>query len=163
MTPSTLFRPGAPRRRYGICMALMLAIGTSGLLAGCSDTIIAHGNLPNSESMSMVETGTHTRADVQALLGTPSATSMFGGETWYYISSQTQQVAFLKADELARTVLAVQFDPTGTVSDVRTLTKEDGQNITIVSRETPTRGTETNMFQELFGNIGRFAPNTDNF
>jgi outer membrane protein assembly factor BamE (lipoprotein component of BamABCDE complex) len=163
MTSTSLFRPGAPRRRHRAHIALALAIGAAGFLTGCSDNIIAHGNLPKGESMSMVEAGTHTRADVQALLGTPSATSMFGGETWYYISNQTQQMAFLKPEEVSRTVLTVQFDQTGTVSDVRTLTQDDGQSVDIVSRETPTRGTETNMFQELFGNIGRFAPNTDNF
>ncbi|MCF8480157.1 MAG: outer membrane protein assembly factor BamE [Rhodospirillum sp.] len=143
-------------------LGMALVLSGSGALSACSDTITAHGNLPTAESMAMVEPGTHTRADVQALLGTPSATSMYGGETWYYISNQTQQMAFLKPDELTRTVLAVEFDPSGMVSDVRTLTKDDGQTVDIVQRETPTRGTESSIIQELFGNIGRFSPNTDN-
>jgi outer membrane protein assembly factor BamE (lipoprotein component of BamABCDE complex) len=72
-------------------------------------------------------------------------------------------MAFLKPNELSRTVIAIQFDPTGTVSDVRTLSKDDGRSVDISTRETPTRGTETSIIQELFGNIGRFAPKTDDF
>jgi outer membrane protein assembly factor BamE (lipoprotein component of BamABCDE complex) len=150
--------PASPPR---LALAVVLALGTSGLLTGCADNIAAHGNLPTQESMGQIQAGTHTRADVQALLGTPSTTSMFDGETWYYISSQTEQMAFLKPNELSRTVIAIQFDPTGTVSDVRTLSKDDGRSVEISTRETPTRGTETSIIQELFGNIGRFAPKTD--
>jgi outer membrane protein assembly factor BamE (lipoprotein component of BamABCDE complex) len=52
-------------------------------------------------------------------------------------------------------VVAITFDRRGVVQDIRELKPEDGQDIGMVSRETPVPGTERNMMQALFGNIGR--------
>jgi hypothetical protein len=41
------------------------------------------------------------------------------------------------------------------VQDIRQLKPEDGRDVGMVSRETPVPGTERNMLQALFGNIGR--------
>ncbi|GEO81621.1 outer membrane protein assembly factor BamE [Pararhodospirillum oryzae] len=131
---------------------LLLAAGA------CSHDINAHGNLPAEEALARVQVGEQTRADVQSLLGTPSATALFGGETWYYISNQTTQVAFLAPEEVNRHVVAVHFDANGRVSGVERLTKADGRQVAILQRETPTRGTESTFLQEFFGNLGRFGP-----
>lgn len=136
----------------------LAALAAAFVLSACASDISAHGNKPLEQTLSQIETGVHTRGDVQSLLGTPSATSLFSGETWYYISSQTTQVAFLAPEELRRQVVAIHFDETGRVAEVGRLTLDDGQDVRIVGRETPTRGTETTVLQELLGNIGRFSP-----
>ncbi|MBK1664766.1 cell envelope protein SmpA [Rhodospirillum rubrum] len=135
-------------------------LGTLLFCAGCSNDINPHGNLPTTEALGQIQEGVHTRTDIQALLGTPSATSMFGGETWFYISNETTQVAFFKPKELERTIIAVHFDDNGRVKGIDHLSKDDGQQVDIVGRETPTRGNDSSIVQELFGNIGRFAPKT---
>ncbi|WP_041794330.1 outer membrane protein assembly factor BamE [Pararhodospirillum photometricum] len=130
-----------------------LVLGT----AGCSHDINAHGNLPTEEAMGRLKVGEQTRADIQTILGTPSSTSLFGGETWYYISNQTAQVAFYAPEELRRQVIAVRFDDQGVLQGVDRLSREDGRVVEVVKRETPTRGTEANFFQEFLGNLGRVS------
>lgn len=135
-------------------MALTLALGAT----GCAGDIAPHGNRPLDEALAQIEVGRHARGDVQALLGTPSATSLFGGETWYYISNDITQVAFLAPEEVDRQVVAIRFGDDGRIAEITRLTQADGQDVAISSRETPTRGTETTVLQELLGNIGRFTP-----
>jgi outer membrane protein assembly factor BamE (lipoprotein component of BamABCDE complex) len=54
-----------------------------------------------------------------------------------------------------RVVVSISFDRRGVVQDIRELKPSDGQDVGMVSRETPVPGTERNMLQALFGNIGR--------
>jgi outer membrane protein assembly factor BamE (lipoprotein component of BamABCDE complex) len=54
-----------------------------------------------------------------------------------------------------RVVVAISFDRRGVVQDIRQLRPEDGRDVGMVSRETPVPGTERNLMQALFGNIGR--------
>jgi outer membrane protein assembly factor BamE (lipoprotein component of BamABCDE complex) len=58
-------------------------------------------------------------------------------------------------------VVAITFTLEGTIEKVEQLSLADAQAVRLVSRETPTPGTERSMLQQLFGNIGRFgAPGT---
>ncbi len=54
-----------------------------------------------------------------------------------------------------RRVVAISFNTQGVVSGVRELTEADGREVRTVSRETPVPGTERNLLQSLFGNLGR--------
>lgn len=126
-------------------------------LAACSADVNPRGNAPAPERVSQIQPGETGRNEVRALLGSPSTTSTFGGETWYYISARTQQWAYRATEELERQVLAVSFGPDGTVSEVRTMDKADGRDIEIVERQTPTPGNEETILQQLLGNVGRFA------
>ena len=98
------------------------------------------------------------RADVQALLGSPSQTGTFSDDTWYYISSSTQLRPGRALAVSNQRVVVVAFNPNGTVREVRELGQEDGRNISFASRETPVPGNDLTLLQGLFGNIGRFNP-----
>jgi outer membrane protein assembly factor BamE (lipoprotein component of BamABCDE complex) len=99
-----------------------------------------------------------TRNDVQALLGSPTATATFSDDEWYYISSVTRQRPGRTLAIEEQGVVVVGFDPRGTVRDIRRVGQEDGQNISFVQRETPSPGNERTLLQQLFGNIGRLGP-----
>ncbi|MFN7000545.1 MAG: outer membrane protein assembly factor BamE, partial [Elioraea tepidiphila] len=78
----------AARRRRLPAAALSLL-----LLAGCSvfeTPADRRGQRVDAEDLAQLVPGTSTRADVLALLGTPSATGTFDGEHWYYISAVTR-------------------------------------------------------------------------
>ena len=98
------------------------------------------------------------RADVQALLGSPSHTSTFSDDNWYYISSSTQLRPGRALSVSNQRVVVVAFNPNGTVSEVRELGQADGRSISFASRETPVPGNDRTLLQGLFGNIGRFNP-----
>ena len=142
-------------RRFGRRHALALAGAL--VLAGCAKDIDARGNLPTPESLAQLAVGEQTRQDVQALLGTPATTAIFDSETWYYISAHTTQYAFYKTHELDRTIFAVSFDERGILKEVRKLELKDGNAVQIAARETPTKGREYSVIEQLIGNLGRFS------
>ena len=136
--------------------AVVITLGLSAVfLNGCAKDVIARGNLPRPEMLAQLSVGEQTRQDVQALLGTPAATSVFDDERWYYISSHTTQYAFYPNHELDRTIFALSFDKRGILEGVRRYDLEDGQPVQVSGRETPTKGREYSFIEQLVGNIGR--------
>ena len=129
---------------------------TALMLSGCAKDINARGNLPPEEALTQLQPGEQTRQDVQLILGTPSHVASFGTETWYYISALTTQYAFYAVEELERDVYVLTFDERGILQDVRNLGLEDGEEIQVVDRETPTMGREFSLIEQLIGNLGRF-------
>jgi len=125
--------------------------------AACSPIIDNRGNLPTAEQLAQIEPGKTTRDEVQALLGSPSATLLYGDERWQYIATKSETVAFFKPKVLDRNVVSITFDQAGKVKDVVTKGLEDGQKLEIVDRETPTAGKEMSILEQMVGNIGRFS------
>jgi outer membrane protein assembly factor BamE (lipoprotein component of BamABCDE complex) len=136
---------------------LLAALPVFGLLAACSPTLETHGHLPDPEIVGSVRIGMSNREQVTAMLGTPSAISTFDNGSWYYVGSRTSWFAFLEPEILERTVLVIRFDKDGIVRQVERLSKEDGRDVQIVERKTPTRGRELTILEQLIGNLGRFG------
>jgi outer membrane protein assembly factor BamE (lipoprotein component of BamABCDE complex) len=126
-------------------------------LAGCAKDIDLRGNQPTNESLTQLAIGEQTRQDIQGLLGTPATTAVFDDETWYYVSSHTTMYAFYKTTEFDRTIYALSFDSRGILKDVRKFDMKDGHVVQIAKRETPTKGREYSVLEQLLGNIGRFS------
>ncbi len=134
-------------------MALAITTCVAALsLGGCAKDINARGNLPPDDALTQLQPGQQTRQDVQLILGTPSTVSTLGDETWYYISAITTQYAFYSSEELERDVYALSFDERGILQDVKNLRLEDGEDLQIVERETPTMGREFSLIEQLIGN-----------
>lgn len=130
------------------------------LLAACSQDVTRQGYVPDNQTVSDVEVGTDNEASVQSMLGSPSHKAAFSLDdtaAWYYISTTLRKRAFLDPVPEERTILAVYFDDTNTVSDIRRYGLEDGQIIDFEGRSTPTKGKELGILDQLFGNIGRFS------
>jgi outer membrane protein assembly factor BamE (lipoprotein component of BamABCDE complex) len=131
------------------------------LLGGCSlfeTPPQFRGQRVDQAELSQLVPGTSTRADVLALLGTPSATGTFDGEHWYYISAVTRALPARTTAVEDQRVVAIRFNAAGQVADIRTLGPEDGREVAFASRTTPTPGTERTLLQQLFGNLGRLSP-----
>ena len=127
------------------------------LLSACAPNLVQRGNLPDPELLSRIQPGSQTRIQVANLLGSPSSIATFGDEVWYYISSQTQTIAFYAPEVLEQKVVAIAFDDDGRVKNVRTYGLEDAQEIEPVARITPTGGREITVLEQLIGNLGRFS------
>ncbi len=146
---SRIFRTSGPAPAIGL-MALSLV-----MLSACTPNIESYGNMADQEAVKEIVAGTTTRKQVLELLGTPSTTSVFGSENWYYVGERQSWVAFLDPKVQERNVLIVRFDKNGVVSAVETRDKNDGRQIQIIGRETPVRGKELTILQQLLGNLGR--------
>ena len=140
------------------CLALTLTLGLLlSALGGCAEEVDVRGNLPDAKTIASIKPGQSTRAQVESTLGTPSSVATFDKETWYYIGGRVKTVSFFKPELLERRVIAVRFDKSGVVDDVRQLDAADGKKVALVQRETPTKGKELTILQQLIGNIGRFS------
>lgn len=103
-----------------------------------------------------VAVGTDTKSTVRGKLGSPSATSTFDPNVWFYISQIKARVAFRRPRVAARDVVAITFDKNSeAVVSVDKLTLKDGKVIAFNGRETPTRGREMTVLEQLLGNVGR--------
>ncbi len=140
-----------------ILAAALVAPLLAAALSGCSSRVAVRGNLPEPEQVVDVLPGESDRSDVQRILGSPSTLSTFQDDIWYYIGERTEQVAFFRPDVVERSVLVVKFNDAGRVSDTKLFTVEDGQEVAMVDRTTPTEGNELTIWQQLIGNIGRFS------
>jgi outer membrane protein assembly factor BamE (lipoprotein component of BamABCDE complex) len=120
--------------------------------------VIARGHRVAPEQLEQITPGVTARADVQALLGSPSHTSTFSDDTWFYISSSTRQRPGRALAVSNQRIVVIAFNPNGTVSEVKELGDSDTRTISFVSRETPVPGNDRTLLQGLFGNIGRFNP-----
>jgi outer membrane protein assembly factor BamE (lipoprotein component of BamABCDE complex) len=136
-----------------ICAAMALAV------AACTANIAHRGYLAKPGAFAQVREGM-PKSEVQGILGSPSTTASvnFQGDSYYYISSTTEQRAFLNPTEVERQVIAVRFDKNDQVASLGQYGLEDGKIIDINSRTTPTRGRELTILQQLFGNIGKPGP-----
>lgn len=139
-----------------IRMPVLVLAAVLGVAAGCVSRTSVHGDPIEEQRLSSIVTGTHTRSDVAALLGSPSSISPFTEDRWYYISARMEGFAYNPDEEVERQVVVIHFDKQGVVSAVDTLTLEDGRVVNIVERETPSFGEDLSILQQFFGNIGRF-------
>jgi outer membrane protein assembly factor BamE (lipoprotein component of BamABCDE complex) len=127
------------------------------LIAACSPIVDSRGNLPETEDLEKIKVGAMSKEQVAGLLGSPSAVATFDPNTWYYISKRTETVGFFRPEVLDQKVLTVRFDEAGLVKEVAQTGKEAGEEIDPASRTTPTSGQSFSLWQQLFGNIGRFG------
>ncbi|MDP1631568.1 MAG: outer membrane protein assembly factor BamE [Caulobacter sp.] len=111
-----------------------------------------------------MKVGQDTKSTVMGKLGSPSATSTFDPNIWFYMSQITDRVAFYKPRVAQRSIYAIAFDKeTEQVLSVNSYTLRDGKVIAFNGRETPTRGRELTILEQLLGNVGRggMLPNDD--
>ena len=145
----------AKHRRQVAAGLTALALGLG--LAACQPSKELRGTLPDKETIAEVKPGVTTRETVSRILGSPSATATFDKETWFYIGERTETTAFFKPKVTEHKVLVVHFDDKGVVQDVRQVDAlKDGRDVELVGRETPTKGREMTIIQQLVGNVGRF-------
>ena len=142
-----------PKRMFSTRLAILAAVATAALCvaaAGCSPRIDKRGNLPDADAIAGIRTGVDTQADVAAKLGTPSSVATFDRNTWYYISKETESLAFFEPTVVDQQVLAVKFDDAGLVKDVQHFNMDDGKEVQVSSRVSPTLGREKTLIEQLY-------------
>ena len=75
-----------------------------------------------------VKIGVDTKSTVRGRLGSPSATSTFDTNTWFYMNQMKSRVAFKRPQIIARNVTAIAFDKDSeVVKSVNNYTLKDGK------------------------------------
>lgn len=137
--------------------SLLLAGALAGALAACTPQTELRGHVIEEDTLKGLKEGVDNKASVTESLGTPSTIATFDADIWYYISTTQMRRAFFDPQLMERTIVAVEFDPTGNVLATRRYSLKDGRAVAWVSRETPTRGRELTFLEQMFGNFGRFS------
>ena len=166
VNPPRPFRATSPRRSasagWRAALALSAALAAAPL-AGCGVFAAPEqlrGNRADAELLQQLTPGVSSKADVTAVLGSPSATSTFDDREWYYISAMSHtRPARVPAIENQR-VVVVRFNEQGIVQGIDQKGDDQMRNVSVVERTTPVPGNDRSLLQALFGNIGRFGPTT---
>ena len=86
---------------------------------------VLRGNKVDPESLKELVPGTSTKADVSAVIGSPTARDSFDDNTWLYISEVTQERIGRTLGELNQNVVVVNFDDKGVLTNMHQLGKAD--------------------------------------
>ncbi len=124
-------------------------------LAGCGAEINRHGHVFMDVDVNQVQPGM-SREQVATFLGSPDTTSSIGGDdAYYYISTTQKSYAFFKPWEIDRKVVAVYFNGDGSVQQVAQYGMKDGIVVRYAKDETPARGKDLTLLEQIFGNISQ--------
>jgi outer membrane protein assembly factor BamE (lipoprotein component of BamABCDE complex) len=137
-----------------LSLTLLVAACAVGVSA-CNPVLRSHGYRYTTQEEPNITPAEDTQDTVLARLGNPSTRGTFESDTWYYISSTRESLAYLRPATRDRRIIAVSFDDAGVVSAVNEYSLEDGRVVAYADRETPTRGRELSFLEQLLGNVGR--------
>ena len=127
-----------------------------GGLSACSPITSYSGFQAIDSDPKDVKIGTDTKSIVRAKLGSPSVQSTFDPNVWFYMNQIKQREAFRKPVVTARSITAIAFNKeTELVETVNVYGLKDGKVIAYNTRETPTRGREMTVLEQLLGSVGR--------
>ncbi|QIL01503.1 outer membrane protein assembly factor BamE [Sphingomonas sinipercae] len=133
---------------------MAVAVAGAALLAGCAGSRDHRGAVLEKEVYSAIQPGVDNKESVEKTLGRPTFTGQFSENDWYYLSRDTNTLAFRNPKVAEQTVLRVRFDPKGNVASVQTSGKELIASIRPNKDLTPTLGRKKSFFEEFFGGIG---------
>jgi outer membrane protein assembly factor BamE (lipoprotein component of BamABCDE complex) len=137
-----------------------ILILSASLLGACSlieQPPQTRGNKVTSDQLKDLVPGTSTRADVASLLGSPTAKATFDDNTWIYISEVTQPRVGRVQGINSQNVITAVFDDRGILQSIGHLDQADAKPVSVVSRATPSPGSESSFMQQLLGNVGKFS------
>jgi outer membrane protein assembly factor BamE (lipoprotein component of BamABCDE complex) len=138
-------------------MSIIIAACALGVSA-CNPVLRSHGYRYTTNEEPVITPDEDNQASVLSRLGNPSTRGTFEDDTWYYISATRESLAYLRPVTRDRRVIAVRFDEAGIVSEVAEYSLDDGRIFAYAGRETPTRGRELSLLEQILGNVGGVNP-----
>lgn len=139
---------------------LPVIMGLAIVVSACNPTLRNHGYIPTENKPQSVQPGVDSKTSVIAQLGNPSATGTFDAETWYYLSSSRENLAYLRPVTSERRVVSIKFDGEGMVNSVTQYGLDDGRVVNFENRKTPTAGRELGVLEQILSTIGAVPAGT---
>ena len=138
-------------------LVLAAAIG-SALVAGCSPITQVQGYQVIDEQPALAKVGEDTVTTVRTKYGTPTVVSTFEPNVWYYVNQVNDTFGFYRPHVRVRQIVEIKFDKgTQKVAAVNNYSEKNGHVIAFNGRETPTRGRELSVIEQILGTIGTRA------
>jgi outer membrane protein assembly factor BamE (lipoprotein component of BamABCDE complex) len=144
------------RAAFAALAASLLVPAAAASLSACAPITSYSGFQAIESDPKEVKVGTDTKSTVRGRLGSPSATGTFDPNTWFYMNQMKSRVAFKRPEVISRNVVAITFNKDSeAVESVNSFTLKDGKVVAFNGRETPTRGRELTILEQILGNVGR--------
>lgn len=143
---------GRTARRAGLGLTLAFVL----VMAGCAPIIRNHGYAPTDVELAALTVGVDTRDTVAETVGRPSAQGLLNDEGWFYVQSRFQHYGPREPKEVDRQVVAISFDPNGTVTNIERFGLEQGRVVPLSRRVTDTNIKSFSFIRQLLSGIGRF-------
>ena len=144
------------RAAFAALAAGLLVPAAAAGLSACAPITSYSGFQAIESDPKDVKVGTDTKSTVRGRLGSPSATGTFDPNTWFYMNQLKSRVAFKRPEVISRNVVAITFNKDSeAVESVNSYTLKDGKVVAFNGRETPTRGRELTVLEQILGNVGR--------
>ena len=141
----------APKPVIALAAALALSAG----LGACAPTVAYSGFQAREEKPQDVKVGVDTKSTVLTRLGSPSIVSTFEPNIWFYVSQVTSKVAYKNPKLRSRDIVAISFAKDEKVEAVNAYDLSKGFRVAYAKAETPTRGRQITVLEQLLGNVGR--------
>ena len=142
--------PGAHRLRMAL-VAMIAAIA----LAGCESTIAPHGHSIDSIELDQIVPGQTTRADVRAVLGTPSFEGAFDSGKIYYLSEVMIEPPGGRKRLSARTMIVIALNESDVVTEIEVRDETSGNRIAYLDEKSPTPGDNFGVTEQIFSTLRR--------
>jgi outer membrane protein assembly factor BamE (lipoprotein component of BamABCDE complex) len=133
---------------------LFAAAAAAIALTACAPVTSYNGFQVRDDKPADAKVGEDTKSTLMTRLGSPSTQTVFGNDTWYYITQVTEREAYHLPKVKGRQVVEIRFDADEKVAAVKTLTMKDGYQIAYQKRHTPTRGRDLSILEQILGTIG---------
>lgn len=133
----------------------------SASLLACAPVVDNKGYVFNDKNLAQISKGSTNKEMVRTIMGGPSAVASVDAKIFYYISSRFETYTYRAPKEVDRRIVAIHFDESDVVNDIKAYGLQDGNIVDFMKRETVTRGKKLTFLDQLFGNIGRFSSSPD--
>ena len=160
--PRNRARPGAQTGNPAVIRSALAPLAAALLLALPACSVVAtpetfRGNKVDADQLKELVVGTSTKADATSLIGSPTARAAFDDNRWLYISETTHPRIGRTPGILTQGVTELQFDQAGVLRGVTQVGPDARRPVDVVTRATPSPGSEASFMQQLLGNVGKFS------
>lgn len=126
--------------------------------SACTKTVHVSGHLFEEKELNALQKANY-KQDIENILGSPTSVSSFGPETWYYITTKKQNVAFWPDKILEQNIIAISFNKNDKIDVIARYNEKNIKNHQLVPEITIVKGNDSTTAQQFFGNVGRFNKN----
>jgi len=102
--------------------------------------------------------GVDTRDSIEARLGSATFSDILDKGAVYYMRSRVRHLGYQAPEVVERTLVAINFDEEGVLSNIETYDLTDGREILLTQRVTESSVSNQGFLRQLLGNIGRVNP-----
>ncbi len=142
-------------------LTLLALLCATAILPGCalfSDSPHYRGIVVSQHDLNELTPGQSSQADVQALLGPPTAHEQFDDNNWLYVSQITKMRIAATEGIKTQHVVELTFDGSGILRKITEKDLKNGVLVAMDTEQTPVPGGKAGFIQQLIGGVGSYNP-----